>query len=43
MLEAIASGLPVSAFPVTGPFDVLNGAKADFMDENLSKSVDQAL
>ncbi len=43
MLEAMASGLPVAAFPVTGPFDVLGGAKAAFMDENLSKAVDQAL
>ena len=43
MLEAMASGLPVAAFPVTGPFDVLAGEKAAFMDENLSKAVDQAL
>ena len=43
MLEAMANGLPVAAFPVTGPFGALGGAKAACMDENLSKTVDQAL
>ena len=39
----MASGLPLAAFPVTGPFDALGGAKVAFMEENLSKTVDQAL
>ena len=43
MLEAMASGLPLAAFPVTGPFDALGGAKVAFMEANLSKTVDQAL
>ena len=43
ILEAMASGLPVAAFPATGPFDELSGAKAAFTDVNLSKAVDQAL
>ena len=43
ILEAMASGLPVAAFPATGPFDELSGAKAAFTDANLSKAVDQAL
>ena len=43
MLKAMASGLPVAAHPVTGPLDVLGDTKAAFMDENLSKAVEQAL
>lgn len=42
MLEAMASGLPVAAFPVTGPLDVLDGAKAGFMRENLSEATELA-
>ncbi|HCQ81593.1 MAG TPA: alpha-mannosyltransferase [Rhodobiaceae bacterium] len=43
MLEAMASGLPVAAFSVTGPLDVLEGTDGAFMDEDLSKAVDKAL
>ena len=43
MLEAMASGLPVAAFPVTGPLNVLGDTKAAFMDDNLTKAVEQAL
>ena len=39
MLEAMATGLHVAAFPVTGPFELLSGAKAAFTDANLSKAV----
>ena len=38
MLEAMASGLPVAAFPVTGPFDVLGGAKSGFYARKFVKS-----
>lgn len=43
MLEAMASGLPVAAYPVTGPLDVLKGAKAGKMDEDLQKAINKAL
>lgn len=43
MLEAMACGLPVAAYPVTGPLDVLAGCKAGKMNEDLGKAVKQAL
>ena len=43
MLEAMACGLPVAAYPVTGPLDVLAGCKAGKMNEDLAKAVKQAL
>src|SRR5205814_1435336 len=35
LLEALASGLPVAAFPVQGPRDVLAGAPVAALDEDL--------
>src|SRR3546814_4105523 len=35
LLEAMACGCPVAAFPVTGPIDVLGDSKAGVMDEDL--------
>lgn len=35
LLEAMACGLPVAAYPVTGPLDVLGDSKAGVMDEDL--------
>jgi glycosyltransferase involved in cell wall biosynthesis len=35
LLEAMACGLPVAAYPVTGPLDVLGDSKAGVMHENL--------
>lgn len=43
MLEAIASGTPVAAFPVTGPLDVLQPGITGVMDNNLGTAVEQAL
>jgi glycosyltransferase involved in cell wall biosynthesis len=43
MLEAMASGLPVAAYPVTGPIDVLTDPLSGAMDENLAVAVDRAL
>ncbi|MGA0530674.1 glycosyltransferase family 4 protein [Hansschlegelia sp. KR7-227] len=35
ILEALASGLPVAAFPVTGPRDILEGTGAGALDQDL--------
>jgi glycosyltransferase involved in cell wall biosynthesis len=43
ILEALASGLPVAAYPVTGPLDVLNGSKAGALDDDLQKAALAAL
>lgn len=42
MLEAMASGVPVAAFPVTGPVDVLQQGVTGFMHEDLAVAVTQA-
>ncbi|RYD95114.1 MAG: glycosyltransferase, partial [Sphingomonadales bacterium] len=42
MIEAMASGLPVAAYPVTGPRDILTAA-CGAMDEDLALAVRQAL
>lgn len=43
VIEALASGLPVAAYPVPGPKDILEGAgKAGFVDEDLGRAVFQA-
>jgi glycosyltransferase involved in cell wall biosynthesis len=34
-LEALASGLPIAAFPVTGPKDVIGGHPIGVLDEDL--------
>ncbi len=44
MLEALACGVPVAAFPVQGPRDVLErGAGAGVLDECLKSAVERAL
>lgn len=43
VLEALASGLPVAAFPVTGPRDVLGGSSAGVLDEDLGRACRAAL
>jgi glycosyltransferase involved in cell wall biosynthesis len=35
LLEALASGLPVAAYPVTGPSDVIDSAGVGVLDEDL--------
>ncbi|MBK8909385.1 MAG: glycosyltransferase family 1 protein [Rhodospirillales bacterium] len=43
MLEALACGVPVAAYPVPGPRDVLDGAGAGCLDEDLGRAVRAAL
>ena len=43
MLEAMACGLPVAAFPVTGPVDVVRNGETGVLDEDLGKAVRAAL
>lgn len=43
MLEAMACGLPVAAFPVTGPIDVVNQGVTGYLDESLLRACENAL
>jgi glycosyltransferase involved in cell wall biosynthesis len=43
MLEALACGTPVAAFPVTGPTDVLGKSKAGKLDRDLQRAALDAL
>jgi glycosyltransferase involved in cell wall biosynthesis len=43
LLEAMASGLPVAAYPVPGPLDVVGGSEAGCLDEDLGRAVKAAL
>ncbi len=43
MIEALACGTPVAAFPVTGPVDVLSDPKAGILDADLNVAVRKAL
>lgn len=38
LLEALASGLPVAAFPVTGPIDVIGEGRAGVLDWDLKRA-----
>ena len=42
-LEALASGVPVAAFPVTGPKDVVGGNPVGVLNENLGVACIEAL
>jgi glycosyltransferase involved in cell wall biosynthesis len=43
MLEAMACGVPVAAYPVPGPIDVVVHGKTGYLDEDLTKAVGGAL
>ncbi len=43
MLEALACGTPVAAFPVQGPIDVVGGSAVAVLDEDLRKAALHAL
>ncbi len=43
LLEALSSGVPVAAFPVPGPIDVIGNAVVGALDSDLSRAVQQAL
>jgi glycosyltransferase involved in cell wall biosynthesis len=42
LLEALASGLPVAAHPVTGPLDVVTSSEVGALDEDLSSAIARA-
>mgnify|MGYP000459159615 CR=1 FL=1 len=41
IIEAMATGTPVAAFPVTGPKDIIKQGKTGYVDENLLTAVKQ--
>jgi glycosyltransferase involved in cell wall biosynthesis len=43
LLEALASGVPVAAYPVPGPLDVVDGTDVAVLDTDLKRAVEKAL
>lgn len=43
LLEALACGVPVAAYPVTGPIDVINGHAVGALDDDLAAAARKAL
>ena len=43
MLEAMACGVPVAAFPIHGPLDVVGDSAAGVLDDNLATAINKAV
>jgi glycosyltransferase involved in cell wall biosynthesis len=43
LIEALASGLPVAAYPVTGPIDIITRPELGALDNDLGMAVERAL
>jgi glycosyltransferase involved in cell wall biosynthesis len=43
LIEAMASGLPIAAFPVTGPIDLVREGRTGFLDHDLARAALRAL
>jgi glycosyltransferase involved in cell wall biosynthesis len=43
MIESLASGVPVAAYPVIGPIDIITNPKIGALDNDLGKAVARAL
>ncbi len=43
LLEALACGTPLAAYPVTGPKDLIVNGVNGFTDDNLLNAIDQAV
>lgn len=43
VIEALASGLPVAAYPVTGPRDIIREERLGALDDDLDRAVKRAL
>lgn len=43
MIEAMACGTPVAAYPVTGPLDVINNSVTGFMHSDLKEAINHCL
>jgi glycosyltransferase involved in cell wall biosynthesis len=43
LLEAMASGVPIAAYPVVGPIDVVKQGVTGWLDEDLGEAVERAL
>ena len=43
MIEALACGVPVAAYPVAGPIDIVTAPVVGALDDDLGKAIDRAL
>ena len=43
MIEALANGLPIAAFRVTGPVDIVDEGNTGFLGDNLEDNIRRCL